>query len=98
MSNEYEKYYAINRESGAQIFEAHNGENTVEALVKKWGWDEIVMGRGVPIDFHGLQVAEVEQYMNRIISFARSLPNKVRITIITGSGNHSYAFLLQCSI
>lgn len=37
MSNEYEKYHAINRESGTQIFEAHNGDNTVEALVKKWG-------------------------------------------------------------
>lgn len=50
----------------------------------------MVMGRGIPIDFHGLQVAEVAQYMDRIMSCAHSLPNKVRITIITGSGNHSY--------
>ena len=58
----------------------------------------MVMDRGVPIDFHGLQVAEVAQYMDRILSFARSLPNKVRITIVTGSGNHSYELSAACSV
>lgn len=58
----------------------------------------MVMSRGLPIDFHGLQVAEVAQYLERIISYARSLPNKVRITIVTGSGNHSYASLAVRSV
>ena len=45
---------------------------------------------GRAIDFHGLQVHEVDDYMNRIISYVRKTGKRYRIVVITGSGNHSY--------
>lgn len=41
------------------------------------------------IDFHGLQVREVESYMDKILEIGRRRKSRTRVTIITGSGNHS---------
>lgn len=49
--------------------------------------------RGHSVDFHGLQVKEVDQYMNRIFSYLGKKKGRKRVTIITGSGNHSRNFI-----
>ena len=61
------------------IFAVHNDSNRLETLLKY----------GQPVDFHGLQVREVESYMNQILQYLRKLPERKRATIITGQGNHS---------
>lgn len=54
---------------------------------------ETLLERGEKIDFHGSQVKEVAEYMNRIFEYLRKRGGKRRVTIITGSGNHSHNFV-----
>ena len=71
------------------IFQQHNGANSLEYLISKFGIPKIVTCSGMNIDFHGLQVREVERYMDKILEIGRRRKSRTRVTIITGSGNHS---------
>lgn len=89
-------YDEINKETGSQIFKAHNNRS-LEYLIEKYKLNQDDHDSGEPIDFHGLQVQEVDQYMNRIISYIKRSGKRYRVSVITGSGNHSFR-LLKCFI
>ena len=72
-------YTQENANSAHAIFAAHNSDNRIETL----------LAHGQPVDFHGLQVREVEKYMNQVLQYLRRYPVRKRATIITGQGNHS---------
>lgn len=79
IQQEHQRYQHQNELSANTIFAIHNQSSKLEDL----------LANGQPVDFHGLQVREVEQYMNRIFRYRRSFSGKKKVTIITGRGNHS---------
>ena len=83
-----------NRESGSMIFQAHNSGYQLEQLLEQYAKKKRIgiMHRGKMIDFHGLQVREVEENMSFILGYSKRKNKRCRVTIITGSGNHSYSY------
>ena len=59
-------------------------------MIEKYRMCVVMRVSGMRIDFHGLQVNEVVHYMDQIFKIARQSPSRKRITIVTGSGMHSY--------
>ena len=76
-------YQTKNREPASMIFATRNHGCSIEMLLE----------RGEKIDFHGSQVKEVAEYMSRIFAYLGKRGGKRRVTIVTGSGNHSHNFV-----
>lgn len=89
-----ELYSQANRETGDLIFKAHNKES-LERMIEQLSLDMSMIRSGHSIDFHGLQVKEAEEYMKLIFSYIDRCKKRYRVSIITGSGNHSYALVIE---
>ena len=76
-------------------------KHTIDSLLRQWlrskDWEKSSIS-GQPIDFHGLQVREVDEYMKLIMNYINQTKKRYRVTIITGSGNHSYDIMQSVNL